>query len=168
MVRTRLGRAGYSLTEMLIVVAIIGILASVGSRVMLQVNRYFIMTNTRTELQREARAAMYVINRNLRQGSTGSIVIDRASNTQPFYSRLTFAKITGNQMIFSQSGTSLVQTVGTKTRTLTKNLKYLSFTFPRSDDLSVISVSITLEKAIYQGRTKALHMASEKVRVMND
>jgi len=28
-------------------------------------------------------------------------------------------------------------------------------------------VSVTLEKGIYQGRTKALHMTSEKVRVMN-
>ena len=167
MVRRPRARAGYSLTEMLMVVAIIGILASVGSRVMLQVNRYFILTNTRADLQREARAAMYVINRNLRQGSIGSITIDRASS-QPFYSRLTFTKITGSQMVFSQSGTNLVQTVGTKTRTLSKNVKYLAFTFPRSDDLSVISVSITLEKSIYQGRVKALHMTSEKVRVMND
>lgn len=167
MVKYARGRAGYSLTEMLMVVAIIGILATVGSRVMLQINRYFIMTNTRAELQREARAAMYVINRNLRQGSIGSITIDCAPS-QPFYSRLTFTKITGSRMIFYRSGTSLLQTVGTKTRTLSKNVKYLAFTFPRSDDLSVISVSITLEKAIYQGRVKALHMASEKVRVMND
>ena len=167
MVKFPRARAGYSLTEMLMVVAIIGILACVGSRVMLQVNRYFILTNRRADLQSEARAAMYVINRNLRQDSIGSITIDRAAS-QPFYSRLTFTKITGNTMIFSQSGTNLVQTVGTKTRTLSKNVKYLAFTFPRSDDLSVISVSITLEKSIYQGRVKALHMASEKVRVMND
>ncbi|MDD5302269.1 MAG: type II secretion system protein [Elusimicrobia bacterium] len=167
MVNRAQGRAGYTLTEMLMVVAIIGILATVGSRVMLQINRYFILTNTRADLQREARAAMYVINRNLRQGSIGSITIDRAAS-QPYYSRLTFTKITGSKMIFYQSGTSLVQLVGTKTRTLTSNVKYLAFTFPRSDDLSVISVSITLEKAIYQGRVKALHMASEKVRVMND
>jgi prepilin-type N-terminal cleavage/methylation domain-containing protein len=166
MVRSR-STAGYSLTEILMVVAIIGILASVGSGIMLQVNRYFIMTNTRAELQREARAAMYLMNRNLRQGSIGSIVIDRAAS-QPFYSRLTFTKITGSQMIFSQSGTNLIQTVGGKTRILTKNVKYIAFTFPRSDDLSVISVALTLEKQIYQGRTKALHMASEKVRVMND
>jgi prepilin-type N-terminal cleavage/methylation domain-containing protein len=166
MVKMTKGRAGYSLTEMMIVVAIIGILASVGGRVMLQINRYFIMTTTRTDLQREARAMMYVINRNLQQAQSNTIRIDRAAS-QPFCTRLTFTKIQGTTMTFYQSGNSIVQLVGTKTRTLSKNVKYLAFTFPRSDDLSIVSVSVTLEKAIYQGRTKALHMASEKVRVMN-
>ncbi len=167
MVNCASNRTGYSLIELMLVVAIIGILMSVGSQVMLQINRYFIVTNTRTELQGEARAAMYMISRNLRQASSNSITIDRAAS-QPFYSRLTFTKITGSKMIFSQSGVNLVQTVGTKTRTLSKNIKYLAFTLPRSDDLSVVSVSLTLEKAIYEGKVKALHVASEKVRVMND
>ena len=167
MVKSLRRREGYTLTEMLMVVAIIGILASIGARILVQVNRYFIMTSTRSELQREARSLMYVINRNLRQAQNTSVKIDRANTSQPFYSRLTFTKIQGTTMTFSQSGASLIQTVGSSNKTLTKNLKYLAFTFPRSDDLSIVSVSITLEKSIYQGRTKALHMASEKVRVMN-
>lgn len=166
MVKSRIGRAGYSLTEMMIVVAIIGILATVGGRILLQVNRYFIMTNARADLQREARALMYVINRNLRQAQSASITIDRSAS-QPFCTRITFTKVQGTTMTFYQNGTTLVQLVGTKTRTLSKNVKYLAFTFPRSDDLSIVSVSVTLEKSIYQGRTKSLHMASEKVRVMN-
>lgn len=167
MVKIRDRRGGYTLTEMLMVVAVIGVLATVGARILVQVNRYFIMTSTRAELQREARALMYVINRNLRQGTTASVVIDRANTSQPFYSRLTFTKIQGTTIRYYQSGTSLIQQVGTQNRTLTKNLKYLALTFPRSDDLSIVSVSVTLEKSIYQGRTKALHMASEKVRLMN-
>lgn len=166
MVRRARGRSGYTLTEMLMVVAIVGIVASVGARILLQVNRYFIMTNTRVELQREARAIMYIINRNLRQSSTSSLLVDRAAN-QPFYSRLTFTKVQGTTMQFYQSGNNLIQQVGSQQTVLTKNVKYLSFTFPRSDDLSVLSVSVTLEKTIYQGQTKALHMASEKVRIMN-
>lgn len=166
MVNRLRSREGYTLTEMMIVVAIVGILASVGARVMLQVNRYFILTSTRTDLQREARAMMYVINRNLRQAQSSSIKVDRAAG-QPFCTRLTFTKVQGTTMTFYQSGNSLIQVVGTHTRTLSKNLKYLAFTFPRSDDLSIVSVAVTLEKSIYQGRTKPLHMASEKVRVMN-
>lgn len=166
MVKAPRGRAGYSLTEMMLAVAIIGVLATVGARVMLQVNRYFIMTNTRTGLQREARDLMAVINRNLRQARAASITVDAVPG-QPFYSRLTFTKVQGTTMTFHLSGRTLVQTTGTRTRVLTANVKHLAFTFPRSDDLSVVSVSVTLEKGIYEGRVKALHMASEKVRVMN-
>jgi prepilin-type N-terminal cleavage/methylation domain-containing protein len=166
MVNVLRGRRGYSLTELLIVVAIVGILGSVGARMLLQVNRYYMMTSTRGDLQREARALMYVVNRNLRQAQSSTIAIDRAAG-QPFATRLTFTKVQGTTMTFYQTGNSLIQVVGGKQRVLSKNVKYLAFTFPRSDDLSIVSVSVTLEKGIYQGRTKSLHMASEKVRVMN-
>jgi hypothetical protein len=33
--------------------------------------------------------------------------------------------------------------------------------------MGIVSVSITLEKEVYKGRRKALHMASEKVRIMD-
>ncbi len=166
MVKPPCAHSGYSLTEMMLVVAIIGILSTVGARVMLQVNRYFLMTNTRTDLQREARSVMYIINRNLRQAQSSSIMIDTVPG-QPFYSRLTFTKIQGTTMTFYLSGMNLIQVVGTKNRILTKNIKHLAFTFPRSDDLSIVSVSVTLEKVLYQGRTQTLHMTSEKVRIMN-
>ena len=33
--------------------------------------------------------------------------------------------------------------------------------------MDIISVSMTLQESIYEGKVKALHMASEKVRVMD-
>lgn len=159
--------AGYSLTELMMVVAILGIISSVGASLLLQTNRYFIMTRTRLDLQREARSAMYVMTRELRQAQSNSIVIDRLSATQPFYSRITFTKIQGTTMIFRQSGNLLQMIVGNNTRTLSSHVRYLAFSFPRSDDLTIVSVSLTLEESIYQGQSKALHMASEKVQVMN-
>jgi len=159
--------SGYSLMEVMMVVAILGIISSVGASLMLQTNRFFIFTRTRLDLQREARSTMYVMTRELRQAQSNSIIMDRLSASQPFYSRITFTKIGGAAMTFQQNGNQLEQIVGTKKMILSRNLRYLAFTFPRSDDLTIVSVSVTLEEAIYQGQKKALHMASEKVQVMN-
>ena len=161
-------RAGYTMPEVLVTVAILGILSGMGAGMLLQINRYFIMSRTRLELQREARAIMYVVTRSLRQAQSTSITLDRLSATQPFYSKITFTKVQGTTMTFQQNGGNFEQIVGTKTRILSKNLRYLAFTFPRSDNMEIISVSMTLQQTIYQGRSKALHMASEKVQVMNE
>ncbi len=152
----------------MLTVAVLGILAGMGASVLLQINRYFIMSRVRLDLQREARAIMYIVTRTLRQAQADTIVIDRASTSQPFFSKITFTKEQGTSISFQQSGSELQQITGTKSRTLSKNLQYMAFTFPRSDDMGIISVSMTLQGTIYQGRTKALHMASEKVQVMNE
>ncbi len=167
MVKSSRGRAGYTLIEAMLTVAIIGIVSSLGARMLIQANRYFILTKARTDLQKEARGAMYILTRELRQAQSASIVISRASASQPYYSQITFTKEQGSSMTFQQSGNQLVMKWGSHTETLSKNLRYLAFTFPRSDDMTIVSVSMTLQTNIYQGRTKALHMASEKVQVMN-
>jgi hypothetical protein len=140
---------------------------------MLQANRYFIFTRTKGDLQRESRAAMYVMTRELRQAVSNSIVIDRASATQPFYSRVTYQKVgAATTTTFAQNGVNLVMYQGNCLVTacqkaLATDLLYLAVTFPQSDDMTIISVSMTLQENIYQGQTRALHMASEKVQVMN-
>ncbi|NNN04691.1 MAG: hypothetical protein HKL90_02195 [Elusimicrobia bacterium] len=153
--------------EAMLVVAILGILASVGANMLIQANRYFIMAKTRSDLQKEARAAMYVMIRELRQAKSNTIVIDRVAAAQPFFSRITFTKLQGETLTFEQVGNDLIKVNGTGQVILSKNLAYLAFTFPRSDDMTIVSVAMTLQESIYQGRTKALHMASEQVQVMN-
>jgi prepilin-type N-terminal cleavage/methylation domain-containing protein len=162
-------RGGYTLVELMMAVVILGIIASVGAGIMLQVNRYFILTRTRLDLQRQARSALYVMTREIRQAQSSTIVIDRASTSQPFYSRITFTKIQGTQMSFIQNGNKLEQISGSGTGfvTLSTNLQDLAFTFPRTDDMTILSVAVTLQESIYQGQLKALHMASENVQVMN-
>jgi len=159
--------AGYTLTEAMLVVAILGIVVSGGAQLLIQVQRYFMLTKTRTALQQQARAAMYVITRELRQAQNATITVDQAAG-QPFYSRITFNKINDSTaMQFYQSGGNLIQKRGNNVTTLSTNLIYLAFSLPRSDSLAIISVDLTLQQAIFQGQIKALHMASEKVQVMN-
>ncbi|MFA6092214.1 MAG: prepilin-type N-terminal cleavage/methylation domain-containing protein [Elusimicrobiota bacterium] len=159
--------AGFTLTEMMITVAIVGILSSIGSVLMVQVNKQFLLANTRIDLQREVRAAMNIMIRQLRQAQNATIVLDRHSSSQPFYSRITFTTQQGKTVRFYQDGKQLIQKVNNNQITLSKNVRYLAFTFNRSDDMTIVSLSMTLEKALYQGGKKALHMASEQVQVMN-
>ncbi len=160
-------RRGYSLIEVMVVVAILGIMSGVGANLMLQINRFFILTRSRIDLQREARAAIYVITRELRQAQSNTIVIDRFAANQPFFSRISFQQIQGQSVVFYQSGNQLIQSVNGRRSTFSKNVRYLAFSFPRSDDMTIVSVAMTLQQTVYQGRLKALHMASEKVQVMN-
>lgn len=166
-------RRGVTLMEMMIVVGIVSALFMVSAPILNQANKMFIMTRTKLELQQEARGIMYVVTRNLRQAQADTIVISRANTSQPFYSKIAFTTeqssttAVSNQLTFQQEGTTLYQIIRGNKRVLSRNLSYLAFTFPRSDEMGIVSVSVTLRKSIYEGRSKALHMASEKVRVMN-
>jgi prepilin-type N-terminal cleavage/methylation domain-containing protein len=157
---------GWTLTELLIVVAIIGATMMMAPQIITQSTKIFVLSRAKLELQREARAAIYVITRELRQAQSNTIIIDQAAN-QPYYSRLRFTTVQLKAVTVAQNNNLLQITIGTDVTTLSKNLAFLSFTFPRSDDMTIVSVALTLQEQIYGGQFKALHMASERVRVMN-
>jgi len=157
---------GYSLAEVMMVVAIIGILATVAPTMMIQMQNFFLMTSARYEIQRDARTTLDTVNRYLRQAVATSVVMDTPAGQGPF-SRIRFKNVDGRYMEFRQSGSSLVQVIGTATSVVSKNLIYIAFTYPHSDDTSIISVSITMGKSIQLGRRKVLELTIQKVRVMN-
>lgn len=165
-------RNGFTLTEVLITVAVTGIIFSVGPQMFTQINRFVKISQKRIEIQREARVVLSTINRNLRMATTSSIQIDRFAANQPYCSRIAFQRIDGVKYQFYQQGNRLImvhtQAGRSARQILTSSLKYMAFVPPRSEDLSMISVSVTLEVQITDAKTKALHMASEKVMVMNE
>lgn len=162
---------GYTLVEVMIVVAIIGIMALIGPRLFLGLTRYFRMNSARHEIQRDSRNVLEIINRNLRQAESGSLAVSQQTG-QPPYSKISFDKFittsTARSMSFYQSGETLYQVDNGSTRALCGNLRYIAFSYPRTDDATIISISLTLEKATFEGKSKALHLAVEKVRIMND
>jgi prepilin-type N-terminal cleavage/methylation domain-containing protein len=157
---------GWTLTEMMISVAILAILATLGAPLMTQVQRFYLQSESRDSIEKDARDALSIINRFMRMAKSTTIVIDNAAGEPP-YSRITFTTSDNRTMTFWQSGTSLYQQQGAATEKLSGNLRFIAFTFPRTDDPSIISVSMTMEKATYQGGSKALQLTIQKVRVMN-
>lgn len=158
-------QAGFSLTEVMIVVAILGVVFTMGPTLLRQVMRFYYLHNAKVEIQRDARTCLDTVNRFVRQAQSSSVTIDQISGQPPF-SRISFSLIDGQTMSFYQQGTTLYQ-VAQSTTPITRNLRFIAFTYPRSDDPTIISVAMTMEKATFEGGTKALELSIEKVRVMN-
>jgi len=157
---------GLTLVELMITVTILGILFLGIPQILLQVYRFYVINNTNIELQREARVIMEIMTKNLRQAKQDSIIVSSLSG-QPYYSRICFKNVLSESTTYYQENKKLIMIDKGKIKTLSNNLRYLAFTFPRSDDMSVLSVTLTLEKNIYELRKKSIRMASEKVRIMN-
>ena len=157
---------GYTLVELLLVVAIVGAVSSVGPLLLTQLQNFYLMTTARSEIERDARNSLDLMNRMLRQGVDGTIVIDTPSGQGP-YSRIRFKHVDGRYIEFRQSGSNLISVIESATSTISGNLVYIAFTVPRTDNPTIISVSMTMGKAIQLGRRKVLELTIQQVRVMN-
>lgn len=164
-------KRGYTLMEMMLVVAILGVLILAAPRTFIKTYQFVQLLTARVEIQKNARGALANINRDLRQAVGSTIVVDELAG-QPPHSRITFSKYNSKGLqetvAYYQDGNKLYQATGAVSgKVIAGNLRYIAFTYPRTDDDGILSISITFEKATYEGGTKALQMAVEKVRIMN-
>ncbi|MFA5858541.1 MAG: type II secretion system protein [Elusimicrobiota bacterium] len=163
---------GMTLVEVLIGVAIMGILGSLMATFLVNGMRFFQLSQVRAEIQRDARRCLDLMNRTIRQAQASTIRISSETN-QPPCSKMSFTTVKDQMVIYYQENSKLYQKVsmdnGTtyRTDTLAEGLRVATFAFPKSDDTAIIAVSLSFEKAIYSG-TKALQMSVEQIRVMND
>ncbi len=162
----RNGQGGYSLVELMIVVAIVGGISMVGPRLMIGLQNFYLLTTARNEIQRDARTVLDIVNRFVRQGKYRSIIIDTPSG-QGVFSRIRFEHVDGRSFTYYQSGSKFIQIVDGNQTTLADNLVYLAFTFPRSDYPRLLSVSMTMGKTIQLGQKKELELTIQKIRIMN-
>jgi len=162
---------GYTLAEMMITVAIVGIISLVLGSLLINVTRFNRQTTARGNIQANARTAMEVITRRLSEAKGHTITIDRVNTSQPNYSRVYFTDVDGRVVTIYQQGTALYQSVlsgGTTNQTrLANDLYQMMFSYPMSDDTALVSVSLTFQEASYQGASKSLQLSLAKVRIQN-
>ena len=163
-------RRGYTLMETMMTVAILGIVISTSAPLMYQATNFWKLTSARYAIQRDVRTSIDMINRFTRQAQSATVVIDAASG-QPPASRIQFSVVNSTgatvTMSFYQSGKKLYMNNNGNVALLSDNLAYIAFTYPRTDDISIISVAMTMQSQTYRGGKKALQLSIQKVRVMN-
>mgnify|MGYP001586638884 CR=1 FL=1 len=160
---------GLTLIELMITVVAIAILAGALSTLFFKWIQFWYLSSAKAEIQREGRTCVSEVEKNLRQASASSIVVDRYpaynQGTNPPYSRISFTK-NGQVYVYYQDGQNFYEVV-TGTRTLAKSVRSVQFTYPQTSDDSIIAMSISFEKKTYASQTKALQMSVAKVRIMN-
>lgn len=156
---------GYTLAEVMLVVAILGIVSSTTALVMQKTFQSQMMADALATIQQGAFTSFDVISKLLRQGSAASVVIDRYDANQPPWSRIAFSNPnTGRSFTFYQKGQTLYFGSSPK---LT-NLRALTFSYPNSASPKVISVSMTFEKNTGSGHSKAIQLFIQKIHIQND
>ena len=167
MLSLRKKHKGYTLVEVMVTVAILGVVFGSLSSLLTMFTRMSRLNMARLDVQKDARVTMSLINKNLREARASTVVIDSASASEPFWSRISFTSVDSIAYIYYQQNGKLYQTVAGKTIMLAQNLRTLRFSYPNTDDSTILSMSICFEKATYEGKRKALQLSVEKVRIMN-
>ncbi|OGR82699.1 MAG: hypothetical protein A2901_08300 [Elusimicrobia bacterium RIFCSPLOWO2_01_FULL_54_10] len=162
---------GMTLVEAMVTITVLAIIAALGPSVLTNMFRYWTLSNARSNVQRDARNAMDLVNRNLRQATATSVTISQRPSQPPYsWIQFTIDKGTGpslgNYGVYQEGRNLMFMSQGT-TATVAENLRYLGFSYPRTDNSGIISLSMTFEEATFAGYSKALQLSIEKVRVMN-
>jgi hypothetical protein len=94
--------------------------------------------------------------------------MSRVDAAQPPYSQIAFINIKGETVTIWQTGRSLLMQKNAVQRVLSKHLRSILFSFPSTTDPSLVRILLTIEKSDGTGRTQALQLGGESVRVVNE
>src|SRR5436189_633563 len=101
-----LGQNGFTLIEIMVVVAILGVIGVMGGQLIKNIIRFSRLNTARLETQRGARDSLSNINRNLRQAISSTIVVSQEPG-QPPYSSLRFNSVDTRYIKYYQENKKL-------------------------------------------------------------
>lgn len=161
---------GLSLIEMLITMAIMGIISLVLGQMYFQGYRIWRQNSARINVQRDTRGMLAEINKNLRQAESGAITISRNSASDPPCSKITFIGLQLGatvQMSYYQSDLKLYRSIDGTAKEIGKNIRALSFATVESGDNASVNIGLCLEEKTYAEGTKTSKLSVQIVRIMN-
>lgn len=161
------GQRGLTLTELLVVAAIMGLGAAVVPKMMIDLVRFTNRNTTQIEVQREARIAMDEMLRLLRTARRASIDIKSPAGQPPF-SKIKFTGGDDRVYLIYQSGSQLLigPEMGTK-RIYSNNLVWCSFFNTQGTSFNTVTVSISLSKATIKPLSDSTILLTETVAPLN-
>lgn len=159
---------GFTLIETLIVVAVMGVVTAAVTTLFTQGFHYWSINRTQVELQRDVRALLDLMLREIKEAKTNSVEINSFNNSQPPCSKINFTTIDGREVSFYQKGKQIFVENSNGTTLLANNLRVLSFIYPDTSSPDIINISICAEANVYGTARKTFYMSIEKVRIMNE
>lgn len=148
--------------------AILALLFSLGSSLLMKVNVFFRSSIGKIETTRDVRNLLTLISKEVRAAKSSQISLSRLDASQPPYSLISFINIQGETVSVWQSGRSLRMQKNGVTRVLSDHLRSVLFSFPSTTDPNLVRILLTIEKSDGTGRTQALQLGGESVRVVNE
>lgn len=155
---------GYTLVEVMIVAAILGIVASVGALSLLKITQAHDLATTIGDIQQGAFTAFDVTSALLRQAQSSSVVIDQYDPSEPPWSRITFS-IPNSSMTFTfyQKG----QTFYIGNNPMLQHLRSLTFSYPNTNIPDIIGISVTFEENVGSIGSKAIELFIQRIKIQN-
>lgn len=165
--RRTLHKNGYTLTELLVVAALMGGLLIVASTGIKNFIRYAFSAQKEAEVQRDAHTAVVLAVRKLRQGKGVDVVIDHLPGNPPS-SRIRTTLPDGTTMTFQQNGHRLEFIPGASDPILVMNsLQTAFFYYPDSTVENIIGISIVSQKKTFGQDSAQSLMGNGVVNMMN-
>lgn len=168
-----MNKKGVTITELMIAVGIIMLIASIASLIYIRGYRQWRQQSIQTEVQQEARIALDNMVRNLQEAKASTILITYYTGQSPtlYCSKITFENVNDYDFEYYQLRDELHQRkndgTGWKEYQVTKNVKNLYFYYPDTSRSDLIGINITIEKAAYEGTVRTVQLTGKAVQIRN-
>jgi len=164
-------QSGFTLTELMIAVALLGMGLGFVTTLFMKTWQLWKRSYDELTMQRDARAAVVIMARAIREASPGSVAID-ANAGDPAYSRINFTDGRGKAWSFWQKGNRIfyfttLANGASATSFLASDVATLTFIYPNFQDVGLIDVAITCRKIPFARANPIVVQLVERVMMRN-